>query len=210
MIDKYEIMQYEKCTVKKNFITGLIALFPIALTVLIFWFVVTKVGGIVDELFKKIPYLREMPSFLLSFLGFIGIVLIIYLIGAITRSYIGRKAFDIGENIITKVPVIKAIYTSGRKFTDALFVEKAGFKKAVIVEFPRQGMHTLGFLTNESGWEIAGKESVNVFVPTVPNITSGFYLLIPRSEIIETTLTIDDALKTIISAGVIVPDKRKY
>ena len=210
MVDKYEIMQYLKCTVKKNFITGLIALFPIALTILVFWFVVTKVGGIVDELFKKIPYICGMPSFVLSFLGFVGIVIIIYLIGAITRSYIGRKAFSVGENIITKVPVIKAIYASGRKFTDALFIEKAGFKKAVIVEFPKQGMYSLGFLTNESGWEIAGKENVNVFVPTAPNITTGFYLLVPRSEIIETNLTIDDALKTIISAGVIVPDKRKY
>ena len=195
---------------RKNLITGLIAIFPIGLTILVVWFVVTKVGGIIDEVLKKIPYIHLLPSFVISFLGFIGIVIAIYLIGAITRSYLGHKAFGVGESIVTRIPIIKSIYTSGRKFTDALFIEKAGFKKTVIVEFPKAGVYSIGFLTNESGWEIKGKETVNVFVPTIPNITTGFYLLVPRSELIDTEMTIDDALKTIISGGVIIPDKRKY
>ncbi len=195
---------------KRKFITGIVALLPIGLTVFIIWFMVMKIGGLLEVVFRKIPTLSNLPLPLISFFGFLTLVLIIYMIGIITSSYIGKRILKFGEDIISKVPLIRIIYTSVRKFTNAVFIDKSAFEKAVVIEYPRKGIYTMGFLTNESSWEIDGKgENVNVFIPTSPNPTSGYYIIVPRVEIRETDLSIDGALRTIISGGVILPRNRK-
>ncbi|MCK4307385.1 DUF502 domain-containing protein [candidate division WOR-3 bacterium] len=195
---------------KRKFITGVVALLPIGLTVFVVWFSVIRIGGLLEVVFKRIPELSSLPSPVISLIGFSTLVLIVYIIGVITSSYVGKRVLKFGEDLIAKVPLIRTLYISVRKFTNAIFIDKSAFEKAVVIEYPRKGIYTMGFMTNESDWEIDGKKgNVNVFIPTSPNPTSGYYIIIPRSEIRETELSIDAALRTIISGGVILPKKRK-
>jgi len=195
--------------VKGKFVTGIVALLPISVTVFIIWFLVIKTGGLLETVFKKIPILSTLPSIVVSFIGFLALLTIIYLIGVITSGYVGRQILKLGENIVSKVPLIRVIYTSAREFTNSIFVNRGAFKRVVLIEYPRKGIYTLAFMTNESNWKIDGVEdNVNVFVPTTPNPTSGFYMIIPRSEVRETSLSIESAMKIIISGGVILPDNR--
>ncbi|MDI6839460.1 MAG: DUF502 domain-containing protein [bacterium] len=195
---------------KRRFVTGIIALLPIGVTVFIVWFLVTRIGGILEAAFKKIPLLSTLPSIVISFIGFLAFLALIYIIGTIASGYIGRRVFKFGEEIVSKVPIIRVIYTSARKFTNAIFVDRAAFKKVVLVEYPRKGLYTLAFMTNESSWRINEKEdNVSVFIPTAPNPTSGYYAIVPRSEIRETSLSVDSAMRVIISGGIILPDERE-
>ncbi|MCK4353569.1 DUF502 domain-containing protein [candidate division WOR-3 bacterium] len=195
---------------KRKFITGIVALLPVGLTIFVVWFLVIKIGGLLQIIFEKIPHLSSLPSGIISLMGFITLVIIIYIIGVITSSYIGRRLFKFGEDIISRVPLIRTIYTSIRKFTNAVFMERSAFKKAVLIEYPRKGLYTLAFMTNELSWKVDGKEdNVSVFIPTSPNPTSGYYIIVPRSDIRETSLTVDSAMKVIVSGGVILPKNRE-
>lgn len=195
---------------KGKFITGLITILPIGLTALIVWFLVTKIGGIWKGAFKKIPVLSILPDPVISIIGFVAIILLIYIIGVIASGYIGKKILKLTENLFSRLPVVRTLYNSARELTNAIFVDKAAFKKAVLIEWPRKGVYTIAFVTNETSWEIDNeKENVNLFMPTTPNPTTGFYIVMPRSQVRETNLSIDEALRTIISAGIILPDKRK-
>lgn len=194
---------------RRKFITGIVALLPIGFTIFIIWFLVLRIGGLLKMFFRKIPALETLPPPIISLIGFLTLLVIIYVIGLITSSYIGNRVLKFGESIISKVPIIRVLYTSMRKFTNTVFLDRGAFKKVVLVEYPRKGLYTMGFMTNESEWNIAGKKGyVNLFIPTSPNPTSGYYVIVPRSDIRETSLSIDNAMKTIVSGGVIVPKDR--
>lgn len=195
---------------KKKFITGIIAILPIGLTLFVIWFLVIKIGGILSVVFKAIPLLSQLPSPIISVIGFLALLLLIYIIGVITSSYIGNKILKYTENLFARVPLIRTLLISARKFTDAIFMDKSAFKKAVLIEWPRKGTYTIAFMTNETSWEIDGEQgNVNLFMPTTPNPTTGFYIIIPRSQVIETNLSIDEAIRALISGGVVLPEKRK-
>ena len=187
---------------KNKFIAGIIALFPISLTLFICWLIIDKVGGILGKAFKIIPVISLLHPFVHAIFGFIVLVIIIYIIGVIATSYIGRKLLNLGETIITKIPLIRPVYNAGRKLTEALFINRSAFKSVVLFEFPRKGVYTLGFLTNNSSLKTQdSSDNVSIFIP-VPN---NFHLIVPRSEIIETKLPIDTALQIIFSGGIIQP-----
>ena len=196
-------------SIKSVFVMGLVALIPITLTILIVWFLVIRIGGLLGAVFQNIPALASLPIPVISLLGFIGVIVLIYLIGLITSSYIGRAFLKAGEQLVSRLPIVRTIYNAARRLTDAVFLDRTAFKKVVMIEYPRKGLYTMGFLTNESAWSLEEKSDyVNVFVPTSPNPTSGFYLICPLSEIKETQLSIDEAFRTIISGGVILPERR--
>lgn len=189
---------------KKKFLAGIIALFPIGLTLFICWLIIDKIGGILGRVFRVVPIVSLWSPFVHSILGFIALLIIIYIIGTITTSYLGRKLFHLGEIIITKIPLIRPIYNAGRKIIDALFINRSAFKSVVLVEFPRKGMYSLGFLTSESSLKTReSSNNVSVYIP-VPN---SFHLIVPRSEVTETDLPIDAALQIIFSGGIIQPTK---
>lgn len=191
---------------KKNLVAGVIALLPIGLTVLICWFIIAKLGGILGAIFKSVPVVSLWPVFTHKLLGFLGFLIITYIIGAITTSYIGRKLFSFLEAIITRIPFIRPIYSAGRKLTDALFINKSAFKSVVLVEFPRKGIYSMGFLTNETPIKTPNSSnSVSVFIPTAPNLSTGFYVIASPSELTGINLSVDAALRTIVSGGIISP-----
>lgn len=195
---------------RRDFLTGLVAILPLALTVLVLWFLVTRVGNILGRIFQRVPYLEGLPSAVVPFLGLLIILLLIYFIGVLTKSFLGRWAFGLAEKVLTRVPIVKTIYTSAQRLSQTIFLDRAAFRRVVLVEYPRRGIYTLAFVTSEAKWDIkGGKRAVNLFVPTTPNPTSGYYLIVPEEDLIPTNLTVEEGLKTIISAGIVLPETRR-
>ncbi len=199
-----------KNKIKRHFITGLVAILPVVLTVGVIWFLIQKIGGFFGKYFTQISLFKNISTPLSSLIGFIAVIIGIYLIGFITSSFFGRWALNTLHKIMTRLPLVKGLYNATRQLVNAIMIDHSAFSKVVIIKYPWEKTYTLAFLTSEKKWEIGGKEYFNIFLPTSPNPTSGYYLIYPASEIIETDISIQDGFKIITSGGVILPNKRKY
>jgi uncharacterized membrane protein len=199
-----------KNKIKRHFITGLVAILPIALTAGVLWFLIQKIGGFFGKYFTQISLFANISKPLSSLLGFIAVIIGIYLIGFLTSSFIGRWFINTLDKIMKRLPFVKGLYNAIRQLVNAIMIDHSAFSKVVIIKYPWKNTYTLGFLTSKDKWEIEGKEYFNVFLPTSPNPTSGYYLIYPASEIIETEISIQDGFKIITSGGVILPKTRKY
>jgi uncharacterized membrane protein len=195
---------------KKYFITGLLILVPLAITV---W-VLNLIIGTMDQSLLLLP-VSWRPEALVGFripgLGTILTLLIIFLTGLATRNFIGRQVVSLWEGLLTRIPVVKSIYSSVKQVSDTLFSSSGNaFRKAVLVQYPRQGSWTIAFLTGIPGGEVKnhlqGVDYVSLYVPTTPNPTSGFFLMVPRADTIELDMSVDEALKYIVSMGVVAPE----
>ena len=155
---------------------------------------------------KLIPakYVPEIPG-----LGFILAVILISAVGLLTRNFAGRKVVQLGEKMVDRIPLVRIIYSGVKQLLEAFFVQKtAAFRRVALLEYPRRGVYVIGFITGESRGEVqrkTDKNMINVFVPTTPNPTSGFYVLIPEDELVALDMTIEDAFKLIISGGIFTP-----
>lgn len=190
---------------------GVVAILPIGLTIFICWFLVTKIGSLLVRLFARIPYLRELPEIAVGAIGLVVVVIVIYLVGVLTTSILGRWIVRLVEIMFTKVPLVRTVYTSSRQLVETLFVERSAFRRVVMVEFPKKDTYTLGFVTTDDAWTVrpSKEKALPVFVPTTPNPTSGFLLLVPERELIPTNLTVEWAMKIIISGGIVSPEIRE-
>ena len=196
--------------IKTIFLTGIAAIIPVGLTVYILFHMIRMM----DNLLKVIPP-RFQPDDLLPFhipgLGVIITIILIFVIGLITKSYIGNKAVMLGEWFVSKIPLVRSIYQATKQLVDAVFSEKSqSFKKVVLIEYPRKGMYAVAFVTGEARGEVQAKTAqkcINVFVPTTPNPTSGFYIMAPEDDVIHMDMTVEDAFKLIISGGIIFPQE---
>ena len=195
---------------RKYFITGLLILVPLAITV---W-VLNLIIGTMDQSLLLLP-VSWRPEALVGFripgLGTILTLLIIFLTGLATRNFIGRQVVSLWEGLLTRIPVVKSIYSSVKQVSDTLFSSSGNaFRKAVLVQYPRQGSWTIAFLTGIPGGEVKnhlqGVDYVSLYVPTTPNPTSGFFLMVPRADTIELDMSVDEALKYIVSMGVVAPE----
>ncbi|WP_050470188.1 DUF502 domain-containing protein [Herbaspirillum chlorophenolicum] len=194
---------------RKYFITGLLILVPLAITV---WVLNLIIGTMDQSLLLLPPSWR--PEALLGFyipgLGTILTLLIIFLTGLAARNFIGRQIVSVWEGILTRIPVVKSIYSSVKQVSDTLFSSSGNaFRKAVLIQYPRHGSWTIAFLTGTPGGEVKNHlegDYISVYVPTTPNPTSGFFLMLPRAESIELDMSVDEALKYIVSMGVVAPE----
>jgi len=195
---------------RKYFITGLLILVPLAITL---W-VLNLIIGTMDQSLLLLP-VSWRPEALVGFripgLGTILTLLIIFLTGLATRNFIGRQVVSLWEGLLTRIPVVKSIYSSVKQVSDTLFSSSGNaFRKAVLVQYPRQGSWTIAFLTGIPGGEVKnhlqGADYVSLYVPTTPNPTSGFFLMVPRADTIELDMSVDEALKYIVSMGVVAPE----
>ncbi len=192
--------------IRKYFISGLVIFLPIALTVYLFYLAISFTDKFFREFFEKLGF---------SFGDFYGLsiiigISIIILIGFITTNFLGRKIHGFFEMIVLKLPFFKQVYPAVKEMAIFLFARErlSSFKQVVFVEYPRKGIYTMGFLTNDSSKEICdnvGKELCNVFVPSSPSPLTGFTILVPKKEIIYTQIKIEDAFKFIVSGGVVNP-----
>jgi len=197
---------------KGNFITGIFAFLPLVLTVWIIDFLISKINGLVlgvtpDFLMPIVS--NNSYGIVLRIIIFILILIFITIVGALTKVYVGKRLFKIGEDIIRRIPVMNKIYKLIHQISEAFFGNKSNYSKVVLVEFPRKGTYSIGFLTGETKGEVQNliKDKLyNVFIPTTPNPTSGFLVFVPEQDLIFSTMTAEEGMKMLISGGVVIPE----
>lgn len=191
---------------------GLLIWIPLGVTILVITFLV----DVMDRTLLLLPPSLR-PDVLLGFrvpgLGIVLTAVIVLGTGIIVTNLLGQKLFEWGEAVLRRIPLVRTVYTSVKKLTETI-VNGTGrsFRRVALVEYPRAGMWTLAFITGDGAEEIearTGREMVNVFVPTTPNPTSGFMLIVPRTDVIELEMTTDEGLRMILSFGVVVPERVK-
>lgn len=196
---------------KTYFITGLIVLVPIVLTGYILWVLITLMDDFLNILPPKLHPATYLP-WRIPGLGLILTVLLIFFVGLITRSVMGRKLVNLGEYLVSKIPMVRNIYQATKQLSEAIFLPKSeGFRRVVLIEYPRKGLYSLGFVTGITQGEVQDKTQakvINVFVPTTPNPTSGYYILVPEKDALPLSITVEDAFKLIISGGMVAPPHR--
>jgi uncharacterized membrane protein len=190
--------------IRNYFLAGIITLIPIFITVYLTFLVIDVFSLIVPDAINPNKYL----PFRIPGLEILIAVLITVLIGFVSLSYFGKKILILGEQLLQKVPVLRSVYSGATQFTKSFQSAEDGSsnKKVVLIEFPRSGSWAVGFATNENSKQISSKINdtlVNVFIPTTPNPTSGFLVLIPKKDIIYLNMNFEDAMKFIISVGAI-------
>jgi len=187
--------------VKKTFLTGLFILIPILVTVYIIYIIVSFADTAILPIVKNVTAGLTGREFYIPGAGLVLFIVITYLTGVVASNFLGRRVLSFGENMLKRIPFVKGIYSSVKDMTDAFSSDKAkSFKEVVLVEFPFKGRYAIGFITNRI--ENVEKGTLcSVFVPTTPNPTSGYLVLIPETEIVFLDMPVDDAIKYIVSLG---------
>ena len=193
---------------RRSFLAGLLVLLPVVVTVWIFYRFFHWVDGFLKPIVARYPII-DIPG-----LGFLGVILIILLAGAVGGNFFGRRIFRWVEGGLEKVPMVRTLYVAIKQTSEVfLKQDRTVFKEVVLVQYPRLGIYTIGLVTSTWRFKAAdGREHdfVTVFLPTTPNPTSGFFVMVPRHEAIQSDLSIEDALKMIISAGAVVPEGHQH
>ena len=197
--------------IKKYLLAGLLVWTPLAITVAVLsWLVGSLDGMFIGTLSKLHIFPRETIDWLADVpgLGVILVVVALLVTGALVSNVAGRWWVRQWDYLFTHIPIVKSIYTSVKKVSDTLFSDGGNaFRKALLVQYPRQGLWTIAFQTGtpsgEVAQKIAGEDLISIYVPTTPNPTSGFFLVVPRSEVIELDLSVDEALTYVISMGAV-------
>jgi len=184
---------------------GILVILPLGITFLVLKFVFNTMDSTLEPLTPKVTIFLFNRHFSLPGLGIIGFLILLYLIGLITTNVLGRKLIHWTDKLFINIPVVKNIYSSSKQLTDAFSTTgKGSFRQAVFVQFPQKGNFVLGFLTNEV-IDLEDQRKVTVFVPTGFAPPAGFLLFLPKEEILPSQLTIEEAIKTIMSVGIVVP-----
>ena len=197
--------------IKRYFITGLLIWVPLAITA---W-VVSLIAEAADQSLRLLPtsvHPHQLLGFDIPGAGIVLTLLIILTTGLLAANFIGQRLVGWWEDLLARIPVVNSIYNSVKQVSDTLFSSSGNaFRKALLIQYPRQGAWTIAFLTGVPGGDVVNHlpgDYVSVYVPTTPNPTSGFFLMLPRSEVIELNMEVDVALKYIISMGVVAPQAR--
>ena len=184
---------------------GILVILPIGITFLVLKFVFNTLDGILDPLIPEINISLFHRLFHLPGVGLVSFFLLLYLVGLITTNVLGRKLIGWGDRLFTTIPLVKNIYTSSKQLTDAFSATKRGsFRQAVFIEFPQEGNYVLGFVTNELT-DLQRQTKVTVFVPTAFVPPQGFLLFLPKEKLLPSQLSIEEAIKAIMSVGIVTP-----
>ena len=195
---------------KRYFIAGLLVLLPLVITIwLIGWII-----GLMDSLLDFLPAGLNPFSYLpfsIPGLGALFTLALILFLGFLATSVVTRRALAVWDALLGRIPVFRGIYTSVQKLVESIFGQEQGGRRVVMIEYPRKGIFTVGFATGHAAGEL-GRQSqerlVNIFVPTTPNPTAGFYLLVPEGEVVPLQMTPEEAFKLIVSGGMISPEEK--
>lgn len=189
---------------RKYFIAGLLVWLPIWVTLLVLHFLI----NMLNSTFALLPHPYQPQQLL----GIILSLIVVLLTGMLVTNFLGKRLIEFGEYIVNRIPLVRSIYTAAKQVIESLLSSNGqSFRKVVFVEYPRAGCWSLAFVTGtfQNGLcPSTHEELVTVFIPTTPNPTSGFLLALPKSELHEADLTIEQALKLVISLGVVQPTKK--
>ena len=184
---------------------GILVILPLGITFFILKFVFNTLDSILDPLMPRLTVYLFNREYLIPGLGIIGFFLLLYLFGVIATNVLGRKLVNWADRLFTNIPVVKNIYLSSKQLTDAFSATRKGsFRQAVFVEFPQEGNYVIGFVTNELT-DLERQTKVTVFVPTAFVPPQGFLLFLPKEKILPSQLTIEEAIKAIMSVGIVTP-----
>ena len=194
--------------IKRYFITGLLIWVPLGITA---W-VVSLIAGAADQSLRLLPaaiHPHNLIGFDIPGAGIFVTLVIIFITGLLAANFIGQRLVNWWERLLARIPVVNSIYNGVKQVSDTLFSSSGmAFRQPLLVQYPHQGAWTIAFLTGEPGGDVVNhlkEEHVSVYVPTTPNPTSGFFLMLPKSQVIELDMDVDQALKYIISVGVVAP-----
>jgi uncharacterized membrane protein len=198
--------------IKRYFLTGLLIWVPLAITA---W-VLSLIVSTMDQSLRLLPEaIHPQTLFGFNFPGF-GVILtlaIILVTGLVTANFIGQKLVIWWERLLARIPVVNSVYNSVKQVSDTLFSSSGqAFRKALLIQYPREGVWTIAFMTGQPGGDVVNHlvgDYVSVYVPTTPNPTSGFFLMLPKNDVVELDMSVDEALKYIISMGVVAPPPKQ-
>jgi uncharacterized membrane protein len=200
---------------KNLFVAGLLVWLPLTITIWVLWQLLSVFDGIfravIGALDAVAPSLQPLLDNLARTpgLGVVVVVAAILLTGLLVANFVGQWWLRQWDSVIARIPIVKSIYSSVKQVSDTLFSSNGNaFRQAVMVQYPRAGSWTIAFVTGQPGGEVARHlpgEHISVYVPTTPNPTSGFFLMVPRAEVVELSMSVDEALKYVISMGVVAP-----
>ena len=216
-------------SLRNNFLAGLFVLLPLAVTIVVVQFLLQKIGGgpsvliyehlliryeffgaAKDIVFDDYVSARPFIGNLLNLIATIIVLLIITIVGILSRYFIGKFLVNLADRALGAVPLINTVYNTAKQIVQTFSTQKrAVFQKVVLVQFPRAGTFAMGFLTGQAAGEIPARADAgtltNVFIPTTPNPTSGFLLMIPSKDVIDLDMTVGEGMKLIISGGAVIP-----
>lgn len=197
---------------RNNFFTGLVIVAPVGMTLWLIWTVTGKIDSwvlpFIPETFTPKPYI----GIDLRGLGVIIFLIFTVIVGWVTKGIIGKSLLNFGEDVVSRMPVVRSIYNGLKQLAETVFAQsETSFDKVCLIEYPRKGIWAMAFISTSTKGEVAQKipveeELTSVFLPTTPNPTSGFLLFVPQSDIIELNMSVGDAMKLVISAGLVYPN----
>ena len=200
---------------RASFLTGLVVIAPVGLTIWLIWTVIGWIDGVVLPL---VPHQFRPEQYIGINLRGVGVIIFLVftvIIGWLAKGIIGRSLIRYAESVVDRMPVIRSIYSGIKQISETVFAQtERSFEKACLVQYPRKGIWAIGFISTEAKGEISfraetGGKLMSVFVPTTPNPTSGFLLYFPEEDVIELDMTIEDAAKLVISAGLVYPSDKE-
>lgn len=196
-------------TITAFFFRGLITLLPLFITIWLLWIMFSFADGLLGRVIELIVG-RPLPPGI----GFLITIVIIFLTGILATFILGAKLIQLGETLLTRLPIIKSIYTSAKQINEVLFQKKGkAYQRACVVEYPRKGIYTVGFITSDTAKEIERKtktkDLVNIFIANTPTPATGFLIAVPAKDVKILDMRINDAFKYVVSGGVLKPTKKK-
>jgi len=191
------------------FLTGLLVTAPLSITILVAWVFVDFVDQKVTPLIPKAYNPETYLPFSIPGMGLVIVLVALTIIGMLTAGFMGKLLVRISESIMARMPVISGIYSATKQIFETVLAQKSqAFREAVMIEYPRRGIWAIGFITGTTKGEVqnlTAEECVNIFLPTTPNPTSGFLLFVPKGDLIPLNMPVDQAVKMVISGGIVTP-----
>ncbi len=211
-------------SLRSSFLTGLVVVAPVGLTIWLIWTVVGWIDGVVlplvpdnwqpDRLVQNLFGLPLEEQYSFAGIGVVIFLVFTIIIGWMAKGLIGRSMIKFAESLVERTPVVRSIYSGIKQISETVFAQsERSFEKACLIEYPRRGIWAIGFISTTAKGEVAdrtgnGGDMVSIFVPTTPNPTSGFLLFFPKNDVIELDMSIEDAAKLVISAGLVYPNSK--
>jgi len=194
---------------RANFLTGLVVVVPVVLTIYLTWAFVAFVDAQILPLLPAMYDPRTYVNLDLPGLGVVVFLLFTTMVGYFAKKVFGKQLIRLGEDMVDRMPVVRSIYNAVKQIVETVLSQsKSSFRQACLIEYPRRGLWAIAFVSTDTTGEIperAGGAMVSVFLPTTPNPTSGFLLFVPRDDIVMLDMTVEEAAKLVISAGLVTP-----
>lgn len=199
--------------IRAYFLTGLLVTAPLSITILVAWVFVDFVDQKVTPLIPKAYNPETYLPFSIPGMGLLIVLVSLTVVGMLTAGFVGKLLVRISESIMARMPVISGIYSATKQIFETVLAQKSqAFREAVLIEYPRRGIWAIGFITGTTKGEVQNlteEECVNIFLPTTPNPTSGFLLFVPKGELIPLNMSVEQAVKMVISGGIVTPPDRR-